>query len=217
VADLLADLDRRARPLVVPAVRAIVAATAPAVGRRYYLSTRMSMRALVPVEGLAGHDALLARRDLQGHLLPVGAHRDPDLTHPHGVVVAWGALGPIEAGNSIALFGPDAAGPPLTPVLDAGDLLLFSADRPHASVPNHTARTRVAFGVRVMPGTRLRYGRGHHWRPYFDARLLGTPLARAATWRSRVTTAAFRRWRWRRAWEREQRLVHGRVPDLTPR
>jgi hypothetical protein len=216
VAALITDLDRRVRLLTIPATRRIVHTVAPDLGNRYFVCTRMSIRALVPVQLLEPHPHLIAAPYLGGHLRPVGPHRDVDLTHPIGAVSVWAALGPARSGNTVALHSGGHV-TPLTPELAPGDVLLFSADEIHASVANRTEETRVGIGIRIVPGTRLRYGPGTHWRPYADARLLDTPLAPLATARSRVTAAAFRRRRWRRRWERDQRRRHGAVPTLTER
>jgi hypothetical protein len=142
---------------------------------------------------------------LVGHLRPADRHRDRDLTHPVGALSLWAALGPVQPGNSVQVWVDDDL-PPVVPTFVPGDVFMFQSDCWHASVENHTAETRVSVGVRVLPSTHLRYGTGDYWRPYADARLLAHPsLAPFATVRSRCTAAAFRRWRFRRRWEREQR------------
>jgi hypothetical protein len=208
VAALLSRLDARATPLAIPLSRAIVSLTTPTKRPAYFICSRMWVRAQVPYRLLEERPHLLAADHLVGHLVPVTPHRDSSLTHPRGTVSIWGAVGPVREGNTVALFDladADGEGPALTPALSPGDVLLFSADRPHASVRNVTDETRVAITTRVVPGRHLRYGAGTHWRPFYDARLLDTPFEPLATLQSRMTLAALRRWRWRRTWAKEQR------------
>ena len=215
VAGLLATLDARMRLLANALAADIVAATAPRLGRRYYVGQRVFVRAQIPYALLAEYPELLTAGHLAGHLRPTGRHRDVDLTHPIGSVSIWAALGPVQPGNSIEIVVDDDRRP-VVPTLAPGDVCLFQSDFVHASVENHTDETRVAIGVRILASTHLRYGPGNHWRPYADARLLAHPaLAPLATLRSRCTAAAFRRHRFRRHWEREQRAA-GRidVPSL---
>jgi hypothetical protein len=206
VARLLTDLDARMRPLANSFAADIVTVTAPDLGRRYYIGQRVFVRAQVPYPMLTDYPELAQAGHLAGHLRPTGRHRDVDLTHPVGTVSLWAALGPVVEGNSIQVWVDDDA-PPIVPTFAPGDLCLFQSDCWHASVENHTNETRVAVGVRVLASPHLRYGPGDHWRPYADARLVHTPLAALATARSRCTAAAFRRWRFRRRWERAQRAA----------
>jgi hypothetical protein len=215
LAAILVDLDQRVRPCTFPLTRVMVERIAPGIGNRYYVANRVSVRAMVPDRLLESHPELVAAGHFAGHLHAAGRHVDTDLTHPYGCVVVWCAVGPARAGNTVALYGRGAV--PLTPELDPGDALVFLADDPHASVVNDTDETRVSISVRVVPGRRLRYGSGHHWRPYSDMRLVDTRLAPFATVRSRCTRAAWRRWRWRRRWEAEQLRSTGTVPVLTKR
>lgn len=115
---------------------------------------------------------------------------------PYGAVTIWMALGRIGPDNTIALY-PRDGGPPVTPALAPGDAVFFCAHDTHGTVENSTDESRVAIGFRIVPGRHLRYGGGHRWRPYTDARLVGTPLAPLATVQSRCTVAAARR-----AWAR---------------
>jgi hypothetical protein len=206
VARLIAQLDARLRASAGSLAADVMRITAPHLGRRYYVGLRVFVRAQVPFRMLADHPDLAAAPHLAGHLRPADRHRDVDLTHPAGSTSIWAAVGPIRSGNSIEVV-VDEHRPPVVPVLDPGDVLLFPADSWHASVVNHTHETRVGIGVRVVATTRLRYGPGDYWRPYADARLLDTPCAPLATVRSRCTAAAFRRWRFRRRWERAQRAA----------
>ena len=206
VARLIADLDVRLRRFAFPLAIDIVAATAPDLGHRYFIGQRVFVRAQVPYPMLAEYPDLVTAGHLAGHLRPTGRHRDVDLTHPVGSVSLWAALAPVQAGNSIEIV-VDHDRAPIVPTFAPGDLCLFQSDSVHASVENHTNETRVSVGVRVLASTHLRYGPGNHWRPYADARLLGTPFASLATVRSRCTTAALRRWRFRRRWERQQRAA----------
>ncbi len=217
VAALLSRLDARASPLAVPLSRAIVSLTTPTRQPAYFICSRMWVRAQVPYRLLEERPHLLAADHLVGHLAPVTPHRDSALTHPRGTVSIWGAVGPVREGNTVALFDmADAAGegPALTPALLPGDVLLFSADRPHSSVRNDTDETRVAITTRVVLGRHLRYGAGTHWRPFYDARLLDTPFEPLATLQSRVTLAALRRWRWRR--KRAQQARRAAVGTTQP-
>jgi hypothetical protein len=215
VAQLHMNDDARMRPLANPLATDLVHATGPRFGRRYYISQRVFVRAQVPYPLLSEYPELATAGHLAGHLRPVGRHRDFELTHPVGTVSLWAALGPVTEGNSIEIVVDDDRAP-IVPTFAPGDVCLFQSDFVHASVENHTDETRVAVGVRVLPSLHLRYGPGDHWRPYADARLLAHPhLAPLATLRSRCTAAAFRRHRFRRRWEREQRASGGAdVPSL---
>jgi len=204
VAVVLTEVDRRAREFSVPLARALVGAMSPAQGNRYFLCPRLFVRAQVPVRELESYPGLLAAGHLGGSLRPVGLHRDHDLTHPAHTLSLSAAIGRVEVGNSVAVQPPGSDAPVVT-ALAAGDLLVFDADLPHATVPNETDETRVSVTARVVLGRRLAYGPGTHWRPYADARLLDGPWSGAATLQSRLNPAALRRWRWRRGWEREQR------------
>jgi hypothetical protein len=208
VAQLITNLDARMRRHATPLATDLVTATAPALGRRYYVGERVFVRAQVPYPMLSEYPELATAPHLVGHLRPADRHRDRDLTHPIGAVSIWAALGPVQAGNSLQVWLDDDL-PPVVPTLARGDAFFFQSDCWHASVTNHTDETRVSVGVRVLASTHPRYGAGDHWRPYADARLLAHPsLAPVATLRSRCTAAAFRRWRFRRRWERTQR-AHG--------
>jgi hypothetical protein len=224
VATLLIRLDRRTAPMAVPVARALVEAILPDQRAPFFICSRLWVRAQVPYRLLEDHPDLLAAEHLVGHLLPAGPHRDFWLTHPRGTLSIWGALAPVRSGNTIALIPDDGSregtygvdGRPalraeelpastIAPALDPGDVLVFNADRLHGSVRNETDETRVSITSRVVMGRRLRFGPGPHWRPYHDARLLGTPFERLATVQSRLTPAALRRWRATRRWERTQR------------
>jgi ectoine hydroxylase-related dioxygenase (phytanoyl-CoA dioxygenase family) len=177
------------------------------------------VRAQVPVHLLEAEPEVQGARHMTGHLVPVGVHRDSTLTHPRGTLSLWAAVGPVREENTMAFFPRGAADaadsaragstaspvPSITPALDPGDVLVFDAERLHASVPNTTDETRVAITTRVVLGRVLRYGPGTHWRPFYDEQLLDTPFASLATLQSRLTLAAYRRWRWRHEWERAQR------------
>jgi hypothetical protein len=217
VATLLGRLDRRAAELAVPIATALVSAMTSEPRPSYFICSRVWIRAQVPYGRLADYPELLAAPHLAGHLRPTLPHRDVSLTHPRGSISIWSAIGPVRTENTIALFPtyerpsrtlPDdelwrrPPHPLLTPELDPGDVLLFDADRLHASVPNQTDETRVAIGSRVLVGRRLRYGPGPHWRAFYDSRFLGTRLERFATVRSTLTVAAWRRRRAARRWAR---------------
>jgi hypothetical protein len=224
VATLLTRLDRRARVVAVPLARTLVEAMTTEPRPPYFICSRLWVRAQVPYRLVEECPELLAAEHLVGHLLPATAHRDFWLTHPRGTISIWGALGPVRAGNTVALSRdgdvqahqdvasdrssggtqvlPDST---VAPELDRGDVLVFNADRLHASVRNETDETRVSITSRVVMGRRLRYGPGSHWRAYYDARLLDTRLERLATLQSVLTRAAVRRWRARRRLARAQR------------
>jgi len=216
IADLLPVLDRQAKPLAIPVASGIVALGSQRSqgARSYFICSRTWVRAQVPYRLVADDAAIRSLGHLSGHLVPTSAHRDVDLTHPRGTLSLWAAVVPIGLDNTIELFDvqrspadsstehPDAR--TVRPVLGPGDVVLFDADRLHASVPNTTDDTRVSIGTRVVFGRTLHYGPGTHWRPFYDARLLGTPLEPLATLQSRCTLAALRRWQWQRAWRRQQ-------------
>ena len=221
VVDLLARLDRKARAVAVPLSRALVEATTPSPPPPYFICARTWIRTMIPYRSLESSPHILEAGHLHGHVLPVGPHSDFWLTHPRATISMWSAVGPVREGNTISLFdfpdqhsaprnyvaGPSVVpesslGPAIKPALEPGDVLLFNADRLHASVRNETDETRVAVGTRVVLGRSLHYGPGTHWRPWYDARLLDTRLAWLASARSRLTRAALRRWRWQRQYRR---------------
>lgn len=208
VAAMLVALDRRVRPLIVPVAEGIVDAITGGRPGPHWICDRMWVRAQVPYTVLTRHPDVLGAGHLQGHISPIGPHRDFWLTHPRGALSFWAAVGTVTPANTIELF--DDYGDPsrrtvdttglrgLRPALAPGDVLVFDSDRLHASVRNDTTTTRVSIGTRVLSRRRLRYGPGVHWRPFLDARLVATPFARLASLRSRLTVAALRRARWRR-------------------
>lgn len=200
VVALLARLDRRAAPLAVPFSQAIVRSITGTAAGPYFICSRMWVRAQIPYRLLEARSDILEATHLMGHLVPATPHRDFWLTHPRGTMSIWAAVGPVRERNTMMFFEGEEGGRTLTPGLDPGDVLVFNADRLHASVRNVTDETRVAVTSRIVPGRRLRYGPGTHWRPYYDARLLGTPFAPIATLQSRLSLAALRRWWWRRKW-----------------
>jgi len=83
---------------------------------------------------------------------------------------------------------------PIVPVCSAGDVVVFADRTLHATIPNFTDETRVVVSFRTTPGRVLRFGRGTNFHPYVDARLMDTPLARAANVQSYATAAALRSW-----------------------
>ena len=223
IAALLPVLDHRAKPFAVPVARRLVSLCSNDA-RDYFICARTWVRAQVPYRLVAEDDTLLSQSHLLGHLVPTTPHRDVELTHPRGTLSMWMAVGPIESGNTIELFDVDR--PPLRasldhsdartvrPALAPGDMLVFDADRLHATVPNTTDETRVSVGLRVVFGRALHYGPGTHWRPFHDARLVGTRLESLSTLQSRCTAAAVRRWWWRRAWNREQARAEQQRPPV---
>lgn len=214
IADVLPELDRRAKRFAVPVASSLVELTSPRPIPHYFICSRTWVRAQVPYRLVADEPDILSLGHLTGHLVPTTPHRDIDLTHPRGTLSLWSAIAPISRDNSIELFDVDR--PPLEaspdhpdarsaiPELAPGDVVLFDADRLHTSVVNVSDDTRVSIGTRVVLGRTLHYGPGVHWRPFYDAQLLGTPLEPLATLQSRCTPAAWRRWRWRRSWSQEQ-------------
>jgi hypothetical protein len=203
VADLLGRLDRQLATCAVPLARGVMRAVCERPPH-YFVCARLFVRAQIPLPLLMPHTHLMQAGHLEGHLRPVKTHRDVDLTHPRHSLSIWCAVGRVSSGNSVALH-LNGARTPVAPALDPGDILLFDADLPHASVPNHTEDTRVGVGGRMKVGRWLQYGPGTHWRPWYDASLLDTPFEPVASLQSRLTVAAFRRWRWRRQWNRRQR------------
>jgi hypothetical protein len=212
VATLIVTLDRGpARRFILPVAQGITSAISGGHPGRYWICDRMWIRAQLPYAHVARHPEVAAAGHLMGHLSPTDAHRDFWLTHPKGTLSYWAAVGPITRGNTVALFDDDDLDSRDTdtsglrsvlPELAPGDVVVFDADRLHASVRNETEHTRVSIGARILPARRLQYGDGVHWRPFHDARLVGTPLDRLSTARSRATLAALRRARWRRQWNR---------------
>ena len=187
-------VDDRLRVVEVgfPLERALITATAPALGNRYFARVRLLVRAMVPSSPAAA-DVDPGR--FVGRLHPHAPHRDQEYTSPRRSVSYWGAVGRVRAENSMALYPVgDMGAAPIVPVLDAGDLLLFADRILHATIPNATDETRVVMQFRMTAGRFVRYGDGTNFHPYADARLAGTKFAPAATLKSYVTAAAWRRW-----------------------
>jgi hypothetical protein len=171
---------------------ALVSATAPALGNRYFARVRLLVRAMVPSSAI---EADVDAGRFVGRLHPHAPHRDQEYTSPRRSVSYWGALGRVRAENSMALApSTDVDAPPIIPVLDAGDLLLFADRILHATIPNTTDETRVVVQFRMTAGRFVRYGDGTNFHPYADARIAGTRFAPAATLQSYVTAAAVRSW-----------------------
>lgn len=212
VAELIGRLGPRAAELAAPVSRGLVEASTPRPCPHYFICARTFVRAMVPYREAERCPEVLEAGHLFGHLLPAGPHRDFWLSHPRNSRSLWSAIGPVHAGNSFAVFeGTDTdPGREVRPELAPGDVALFNSDCLHASVRNDTDETRVAIGNRITLGRRLDFGPGTHWRPWYDASLLGTPFEAVATLQSRLSRAAWRRWRWRRGYEKEQRALAGR-------
>jgi hypothetical protein len=203
VAALLQELDKRAVPFAITLSRALAGITTD--GKTpYFICSRIWIRALVPMSELETSPAIRDAKHLTGHVKPAAPHRDYALTHPYGTISLWAAIGPVRAGNSMTLFEMGDGDGTFVPEVAPGDVVMFNTDRLHATVPNETDETRVSVTTRIVQGRRLRYGPGDHWRPFYDARLLDTPLEPLATTQSRLTLAAARRWRARRRWARQQ-------------
>jgi Phytanoyl-CoA dioxygenase (PhyH) len=208
----LRSAEAMLKPRVVELADRLLAVAAVPPPRPLYVCSRVWVRLHAPLSALEAAPDVLDLPYAVGALAPAPPHRDAILTHPRSTISLWLAIGPVRAANSMRVWPDDPDGdirsvpeePDLdaavTPELEAGDLLLFDADHLHATVPNHTEETRVVITIRVVAG-RLRYGPGRHWRPYYNLRLVGTPLERVATLRSRLTLAHLRR---RRAEGRER-------------
>ncbi len=209
VAALIARLGPRTLELAVPVSRALVEAVTTPPRPHYFICARTFVRAMVPYGVAQRSPEVMEAKHLFGHMLPAEPHRDFWLSHARNSRSLWSAVGPVREGNSIMVFeGSDAdPGRFVSPALERGDTFLFDSDSLHASVCNETDETRVAVGNRITVGRRLRFGPGTHWRPWYDASLIDTPLAPLATLQSRLSRAAWRRWRWRTKWEREQRAL----------
>jgi hypothetical protein len=207
VAELIPRLHARSVELAEPIVRAFVEATTSPPRPHYFVCRRTWIRATVPYRLVEDRPEILQTGHLFGHLLPTQRHRDIDVTLPHGSLSIWSAVGPVCEENSISVFEGSEAFPgrSITPALAPGDVMIFNGDLLHASVRNETDETRVAVGHRVLVGRRLQFGTGTHWRPWYDAAMLGTPLAPFASLQSRLSRAALRRWRWKRRWTKQQR------------
>jgi len=207
VAELIPRLHARSVELAEPIVRSFVKATTSAPHPHYFVCRRTWIRAAVPYRLVETRPEILQTGHLFGHLLPTQRHRDIDVTLPHGSLSIWSAVGPVCQGNSISVFeGTEACpGRSVTPSLAPGDVMIFKGDLLHASVRNETDETRVAIGHRVLLGRRLQFGTGTHWRPWYDAAMLDTPLAPFASLQSRLSRAALRCWRWKRKWTKQQR------------
>jgi len=206
VAELIPRLHARSVELAEPIVRSFVEATTSAPHPHYFFCRRTWIRATVPYRLVETRPKILQTGHLFGHLLPTQRHRDIDVTLPRGSISIWSAVGPVCEGNSITVFeGSEACpGRSITPSLAPGDAMIFNGDLLHASVRNETDETRVAVGHRVLLGRRLQFGTGTHWRPWYDAAMLDTPLAPFASLQSRLSRAALRRQRWKRKWAKQQ-------------
>lgn len=202
--DTFRAAERILAPRAIELADRVLALAAVPTPRRVYVCSRVWVRLHVPLSALDASADVRDRPYVVGHLTPAPPHRDGALSHPRSTLSAWLAVGRVRSGNSMHLWPDDRdtkdrasldeldRDGALTPELEAGDLLLFDADHLHATVPNHTDETRVAITVRVVAG-RLRFGPGPHWRPYYDRRLVGTPLEPLASLRSRLTLACLRR------------------------
>jgi len=187
-------VDARLRVIDVgfPLEHALVSATAPALGNRYFARVRLLVRAMVPSTAV---EADVDAGRFVGRLHPHAPHRDQEYTSPRRSVSYWAALGRVRPENSMALYpNGDMDAEPIVPVLDAGDLLLFADRILHATIPNATDETRVVMQFRMTAGRFVWYGDGTNFHPYADARLAGTKFAPAATLQSYVTAAAVRSW-----------------------
>ena len=206
VAELIPRLHARSVELAEPIVRSFVEATTSAPHPHYFFCRRTWIRATVPYRLVETRPEILQTGHLFGHLLPTQRHRDIDVTLPRGSISIWSAVGPVCEGNSVSVFeGSEACpGRSITPSLAPGDVMIFNGDLLHASVRNETDETRVAVGHRVLLGRRLQFGTGTHWRPWYDAAMLDTPLAPFASLQSRLSRAALRRQRWKRKWAKQQ-------------
>lgn len=215
IAELIPRLHGRSVELAEPIVCSFVEATTSPPRPHYFVVRRTWIRATVPYRLVEHRQAILETGHLFGHLLPTQRHRDIDVTLPRHSISIWSAVGPVCEGNSISVFeGSDASpGRAITPSLAPGDVMMFNGDLLHASVRNETDETRVAVGHRVVLGRRLRFGSGTHWRPWYDASMLGTPLAPFASLQSRLSRAAVRRWRWQRRWNKQQRESSPAAPS----
>jgi hypothetical protein len=199
IASLKVEVAARVSAFAVPMALSFVRVTGPGLRNGYFVDTKIADRTMVPKPLLVDHPEFdWAGR--AGGLGAYGTHSDSNFTVPFGAVTIWMALGRIQPGNTIALF-PRDGGLPVTPALAPGDAVFFFAHDTHGTVENETGESRVAIGFRIVPGRRLRYGAGYRWRPYTDARLVGTPFAVLATLQSRCNTAAARR-----AWSRYARV-----------
>jgi hypothetical protein len=207
VAALIGRLDKRAASLAIPLSRALVAAASSPPRPHYFICGRTWIRAAVPYRVVENSPHILETGHLFGHLLPTEPHRDVSVTHPRNTLSLWSAIGPVREGNTVKLFegSETAPGRTITPSLIPGDVLVFNGDILHGSVRNDTDETRISIGTRILRGRRLRFGPGPHWRPWYDASLVDTPLAPIATLQSRLSPAALRRWRGRRAWRKQER------------
>jgi hypothetical protein len=204
---LIERLDKRAASLAIPVSRALVAAASSPPRPHIFICGRTWIRAVVPYRLVEHSPDILHTGHLFGHLLPTEPHRDYSVSHPRNTLSLWSAVGPVRERNTLKLFegSETAPGRTITPSLAPGDVLVFNGDRLHATVRNDTDETRVVVGHRILLGRRLRFGPGAHWRPWYDDSLLDTPLAPLATLQSRLSRAALRRWRARRAWRKQER------------
>ena len=110
--------------------------------------------------------------------------------------------------------------------LDAGDVLLFRGEHLHSSELNVTDETRYVLTVRFAP-SRPRVPELGRWHPWYDSRLVGTPLEPLSRWPSwgllRFARHRLEGWearlrhrlKWRRAPDGTGQEAHGNLPEAS--
>jgi ectoine hydroxylase-related dioxygenase (phytanoyl-CoA dioxygenase family) len=161
---------------------------------------------MMPEDVVAQYRAMLVRE--AGFMTPHGPHLDSWFSQGRNAVNLWMAIGRVSPGNGL-LFYPKRYGEGLRRVGEAGDpaqyvgrpggvclepadTLVFHGDHLHATEVNITDETRFVLTTRISLGPPRYRHRGTGWVPYYDLRLLGTPLRRFASLRSRLTISAAR-------------------------
>lgn len=176
----------------------------------FYSCGKLWVRFMLPQDVAAGHKSLFASR--MGHLKPQNPHRDSYYTNPTNGIAIWMAIGRVSRGNGMLVY-PDVGlrrvanpgflqngfkvhpseplGKPMNFALDPGDALLFDIEQFHSSEVNVTNDTRHVITAKFTLEPPA-YPAGDRWLVHRNDRLMGTPLAFAASIQSRMTTAFLR-------------------------
>lgn len=207
VAAVRTCLETRLLPAAHDMTKALLALLSPQP-TPLYLGKHFGVRVMVPHEAIDADRASYG--GLQGFMIPRGPHVDSWFNTGVNSVNLWIAIGWVRRGNGILIF-PEAyrrdlrrsgesvhpderLGAALNVEMEPGDVLVFAADHLHSTEPNVTNETRYVLTRRLSVGA-PKYSRlGNGWVPYYDTRLLGTPLESVASLRSRCTSSCFRQW-----------------------
>jgi hypothetical protein len=189
-------LETRLRPV---ATRIALAFAASLSRQRspIYLGHHSGVRIMLPEQTIVTDRT--AFEELTGFMVPHDLHRDSWYNTGVNSINLWMAISRVRKGNGMLVFPdayrPDApqhdtpVGRPLNFEMEPGDILLFAGDHLHSSEPNTTDETRYVLTKRLSLGAPRYNTRGSGWVPYYDTRLLGTPLHPLASLRSRASAS----------------------------